>query len=113
MQKEPKWIPVCTNEKPNPEETVLVMTRQGEQLDAWRSCFPDHDWMGLGGKIETSPSRKVSCLGQKIGGRAMKVEYVQNLDGEDIRRTCATALADIETKFHFAETKKDTRAMRW
>lgn len=43
----------------------------------------------------------------------MKVEYVQNLDDEDIRRICANALADIESKFAAAEEKKDLRAMRW
>ena len=43
----------------------------------------------------------------------MKVEYVQNLDDEDIRRVCANALADIESNFSAAAQKKDARAMRW
>jgi len=43
----------------------------------------------------------------------MKVEYVQNLDDEDIRRVCADALADIEAKFFAAKDRRDTKAMRW
>ncbi len=43
----------------------------------------------------------------------MKVEYVQDLDDEDIRRVCAGALADIESKFTEAKEKKDAKAMRW
>ncbi|MDD3231697.1 MAG: hypothetical protein PHE09_21185 [Oscillospiraceae bacterium] len=43
----------------------------------------------------------------------MKVEYVQNLDDEDIRRVCAGALADIESKFNAAKDRQDTKAMRW
>lgn len=42
----------------------------------------------------------------------MKVEYVQNLDDEDIRRVCAEALADIETQFAVAKDRRDARAMR-
>ena len=43
----------------------------------------------------------------------MKVEYVQNLDDEDIRRVCADALADIEAKFFAAKDRRDIKAMRW
>lgn len=68
MPKEPKWIPICANRKPKPNETVSVMTRHGEQLEAWRSCFPDHEWMGLGGKIENSPRRKVVAWAKRLEG---------------------------------------------
>jgi hypothetical protein len=43
----------------------------------------------------------------------MKVEYVQNLDDEDIRRVCAGALADIEAKFSQAKEERNAKAMRW
>lgn len=43
----------------------------------------------------------------------MKVEYVQDLDDEDIRRVCAEALADIEAKFNAAKEKRDAKVMRW
>jgi hypothetical protein len=43
----------------------------------------------------------------------MKVEYVQNLDDEDIRRICAGALADIEAKFDKAKEERNAKAMRW
>jgi hypothetical protein len=43
----------------------------------------------------------------------MKVEYVQNLDDEDIRRVCVGALADIEAKFGKAKEERNAKAMRW
>ena len=43
----------------------------------------------------------------------MKVEYVQNLDDEDIKKQCAFGLADIWSKYDAAKDRKDTRAMRW
>lgn len=43
----------------------------------------------------------------------MKVEYVQNLDDEDIRRVCAGALSDIEANFYKAKEARDAKAMRF
>ena len=43
----------------------------------------------------------------------MKVEYVQNLDDEDIKKQCAFGLADIWSKYVAAKDCKDTRTMRW